>query len=199
MSFVLAQPVQFQQHIKKSRFHAFAWPIQHEQDIAHYLKQSYDSSANHQCWAWKLGQTSRYSDDGEPSGTAGRPILAVLEGQDWCNSLVVVNRWFGGVKLGTGGLVRAYSSSASQCLALAEKIERKMTSAISFDCTFAEWSIIEYQLQIQQIQLMTSFHEHGLNVSAQVNAVQLNWLNHFLQQLSRGRIQLQQDQSHDIA
>jgi len=68
-----------------------------------------DADATHNCWAWRYGTHSRSSDDGEPAGTAGRPILAAIDGQGLDRLLVVVTRWYGGIKLGAGGLVRAKS------------------------------------------------------------------------------------------
>lgn len=72
--------------------------------------------ARHHCWAWKLPEAYRFQDDGEPGGTAGRPILQVLEGAGLVHAAVIVVRYFGGVKLGTGGLVRAYTAAAQRAL-----------------------------------------------------------------------------------
>ena len=100
---------------KKSRFIAEVFPVSSEEEAAEILeevkKQYWD--ARHHCWAYVIGDTQaaeRCSDDGEPSGTAGKPILEVIRGQKLSNVLVVVTRYFGGTLLGTGGLVRAYSS-----------------------------------------------------------------------------------------
>ena len=74
-----------------------------------------DPEATHNCWAYKIGQEYRFNDDGEPGGTAGRPILQAIEGQGMDRVAVLVVRWFGGVKLGAGGLVRAYGGCAANC------------------------------------------------------------------------------------
>ena len=74
-----------------------------------------DASAGHNCWAWKCGAQYRFSDDGEPGGSAGRPILAAIEGQDMDCVAVLVSRWFGGIKLGTGGLARAWRRRGGAC------------------------------------------------------------------------------------
>lgn len=108
MPFTIAAPITFEEEIKKSRFQAIAVPVDNEQAVKTFLEQQRDSSTTHQCWAWKIGHQLRFNDDGEPSGTAGRPILATIEGNELTNVLVLVNRWYGGIKLGTGGLVRAY-------------------------------------------------------------------------------------------
>lgn len=185
--FTLAAPVQFQQEIKKSRFAAYAWPITHDDEIATHLQQCLDVSANHQCWAWKIGQQYRFSDAGEPTGTAGKPILAEIDGQAFDQVLVVVNRWFGGIKLGTGGLVRAYGSSARQCLMLAEKVELITKHAVQFYCHFAEWSILQYQMQQHQIEFTTHYLNNGMHIQAQVSASQHQHLARLLQELTRGR------------
>jgi uncharacterized YigZ family protein len=107
---------------KKSRFIAEVFPVSSEEEAAEILeevkKQYWD--ARHHCWAYVIGDTQtaeRCSDDGEPSGTAGKPILEVIRGQKLSNVLVVVTRYFGGTLLGTGGLVRAYSSACKEALA----------------------------------------------------------------------------------
>ena len=122
MPFTIASLVSLRK-TSKSRFQAFATPVENEQDVKDFLEAYRDPTTTHQCWAWKIGHHVRFNDDGEPSGTAGRPILATIEGNELTNVLVLVNRWYGGIKLGTGGLVRAYGGCAGQCLLLAEKIE----------------------------------------------------------------------------
>lgn len=114
---------------KKSRFIAHVMPISSEDEANKYIeeikKQYWD--ARHNCYAYQLGernQIQRYSDDGEPGGTAGMPILDVLRGRDIKDTIIVVTRYFGGTLLGTGGLVRAYSSSAKEGLISAGLIEK---------------------------------------------------------------------------
>lgn len=107
---------------KKSRFIAHVFPILEEQEaIAHIdrLKKEY-WDARHNCYAYVLGarnELQRFSDDGEPQGTAGKPILEVLLGEEVHDCLVVVTRYFGGILLGTGGLVRAYQAATKEGLA----------------------------------------------------------------------------------
>ncbi|MCH5265367.1 MAG: YigZ family protein [Lachnospiraceae bacterium] len=107
---------------KKSRFIANLFPVKTEEEalekIAEMRKKYYD--ARHNCFAYVLGEnneTERCSDDGEPSGTAGRPMLEVLTGQGVHDALAVVTRYFGGTLLGTGGLVRAYTAAVKEGLA----------------------------------------------------------------------------------
>ncbi len=102
---------------KKSRFIAQVFPVTTEEEVVKIIEKSKKQywDARHNCYAYVLGsggEITRCSDDGEPSGTAGRPILDVLLGRELCNVLVVVTRYFGGTLLGTGGLTRAYSQAA---------------------------------------------------------------------------------------
>jgi len=102
--------------IKKSRFAAHAAPAATVDAALAFIAAHSVPDASHNCWAYRIGQAYRFHDDGEPGGTAGRPILQAIEGQDMDRVAVLVVRWFGGVKLGAGGLVRAYGGVAAQCL-----------------------------------------------------------------------------------
>ncbi|MHA1584837.1 MAG: IMPACT family protein [Promethearchaeota archaeon] len=105
---------------KKSKFISSASPVSNEAEAKVFIQKIKDQHhrANHNCWAYRIfdpkGIISNESDEGEPSGTAGQPILYVLEKQNIVNTVIVVTRYFGGIKLGKGGLVRAYSKSCSQ-------------------------------------------------------------------------------------
>ncbi|MBP7217486.1 MAG: YigZ family protein [Acinetobacter sp.] len=190
MAFTLTHALTFEQEIKKSRFQALAAVVENEQQVKDFLAQHKDLSATHQCWAWKIGHTVRFNDDGEPSGTAGRPILATIEGNELTNVMVMVNRWYGGIKLGTGGLVRAYGGCAGQCLALAEKIELIEKIDIQFQCLFNEWAILQYELSQQGIEYQQYYTEQGVAISARAQANQIDALRHKLQDVTRGREQL---------
>ena len=187
MSFTIASLVSFEEEIKKSRFQAFATPVESEQDIKDFLEAYRDTTTTHQCWAWKIGHNVRFNDDGEPSGTAGRPILATIEGNELTNVLVLVNRWYGGIKLGTGGLVRAYGGCAGQCLILAEKIELIEKKKVFFRCNFSEWAIFQYELNQQQIDYQEDYTAEGVEVIAQMQKHQIEPFALKIQDISRGR------------
>lgn len=187
MSFTIASLISFEEEIKKSRFQAFATPVESEQDIKDFLEAYRDTTTTHQCWAWKIGHNVRFNDDGEPSGTAGRPILATIEGNELTNILVLVNRWYGGIKLGTGGLVRAYGGCAGQCLILAEKIELIEKKKVSFRCNFSEWAIFQYELNQQQIDYQEDYTAEGVEVIAQMQKHQIEPFALKIQDISRGR------------
>lgn len=121
--FTLERTETFAQDIKKSRFLAHAAPAGSEDEAKAFIAAVSDPSANHNCWAWRVGQAYRFSDDGEPSGTAGKPMLQAIDGQALDRVAVVVTRWFGGILLGSGGLMRAYGGTAAACLKAAAKSE----------------------------------------------------------------------------
>lgn len=104
--------------VKKSRFIAHAGPAASSADALAFIAAVSEADASHNCWAFAVGSdVARKSDDGEPSGTAGVPILAAIERAGLDNAVVCVVRYFGGTKLGAGGLARAYGESAAACLA----------------------------------------------------------------------------------
>jgi uncharacterized YigZ family protein len=124
MPHTIASPVHFELIIKKSRFIACVQPMPDRagaQQVVASLRAEHPGAA-HVCWALLAGGQSAAVDDGEPSGTAGRPMLDVLRHQDLEGVLATVVRYFGGVKLGAGGLVRAYTDSVAQALLQAEKV-----------------------------------------------------------------------------
>ena len=114
--------------IERSEFLGIAFPVTNEdqffEELGRIQKRWFE--ATHHCWAFRLlaDQRARSSDAGEPSGTAGKPILAAIEGADLHDVAVVVVRWFGGIKLGTGGLGRAYRESAAETLRHAAVVDR---------------------------------------------------------------------------
>lgn len=190
MPFTLAQETRFEEEIKKSRFQAIAAPVENEQEVKAFLERHKDISTTHQCWAWKIGHNVRFNDDGEPSGTAGRPILATIEGNELTNTIVLVNRWYGGIKLGTGGLVRAYGGCAGQCLVQSEKIELIEKKSIVVQCMFSEWAILQYELNSQHIEFNEDYTAEGVIVQARLQVHQIEPLALKLQDLTRGRERL---------
>ena len=135
----LAEPAEALYKEKGSKFLAYAYPVRDEEQIRECLdalrKRYYD--ATHHCYAWRLGvdgQNYRVNDDGEPSSTAGRPILGQLLSYGVTDALVVVVRYFGGTKLGVSGLIAAYKKSASAVLSAARIIER--TVDVQFEVEF---------------------------------------------------------------
>jgi len=102
--------------IKKSTFIAIVAPVTSVEQAMSFIQQYSRDNVTHNCWAYKVGQNYRFNDDGEPSGTAGMPMLKAIEGQGFDNAAALVIRYYGGIKLGTGGLMRAYGGSVNRCL-----------------------------------------------------------------------------------
>ncbi|MFI3129077.1 MAG: YigZ family protein [Bacillota bacterium] len=114
--------------------------------------------ATHNCWAFvadKNGILARFSDDGEPSGTAGKPILEVLKHKKLSYSGVVVTRYFGGIKLGAGGLVRAYTKSATDALDASNIAVFEMGTKQSFGLSYSEYEIIERFLKEEKVEILS--------------------------------------------
>lgn len=130
----LAAAVEFRHKIERSEFLGIAFPVESEEaffeELPRIQKRHFD--ATHHCWAFRLfaDARSRSSDAGEPSGTAGKPILAAIEGADLHDLGVIVVRWYGGIKLGTGGLSRAYRDTAAETLKLATPLDRYLYTRI---------------------------------------------------------------------
>jgi putative IMPACT (imprinted ancient) family translation regulator len=127
----LAAPVSATLEIKKSKFAATAWPAASPDEAAALIAAASDPSASHNVWAWRAAGSERCSDDGEPAGTAGRPVLAALAGLDRVAVLVV--RHFGGVKLGVGGLARAYGQAARESVKSGVLVEVEPAARVSLN------------------------------------------------------------------
>ena len=142
-----------EESIKKSRFIGFIYPCNSVTNAAAYLKtlQLEHSAANHIAFAYRIktekGTVCRFHDAGEPSGTAGKPIYNYIEGHDLINVLCVVVRYFGGVKLGAGGLTRAYGNTAKQAIQAAEIVEYIELASLSFVLAYNQLQPFEYQLK----------------------------------------------------
>lgn len=143
--------------VQKSKFIAVCKQVFSEQEAAQVIdaqrKKYYD--ARHHCYAWITDNARRSSDDGEPSGTAGAPILDVLSKNDMQNAIIVVTRYFGGVLLGTGGLVRAYSSAAVQALNDAEIVSMQDTALYRLKLDYSQYSRITTLLKGDEIIVMS--------------------------------------------
>ena len=142
----------YEEMIKKSRFIAWAGSVDSEQEAADFINKYHSSDATHNSFAFKIELSVRYHDDGEVSGTAGKPILSVIERQGLDHVIVLVTRYFGGIKLGASGLIRAYGGAAAKCLVSAEKEERKPKIKIVIR--------IPFNLSAIAFPLMESFHYH---------------------------------------
>ena len=134
----IAEPSESYNRVRSSKFLSYAYPVENEQQIREALdelrKKYFD--ATHHCYAWRLGPTGehfRANDDGEPSGTAGKPILGQMLSKGVTNCLIVVVRYFGGTKLGVPGLIAAYREAAEEVLSASKIIERTVDNLIRIE------------------------------------------------------------------
>jgi uncharacterized YigZ family protein len=155
--------------INRSRFIGRAFPIKSEDDVLLHLELLREefSDASHHCYAYVLGSGSniqRFNDDGEPGGTAGMPILQVILQQEVENVLVVVIRYFGGIKLGAGGLVRAYSKSAAEVLQKAGKIKMTPSNRGVISVDYGLWGTLEYFLRQKGVPILNVDYQEDVTV-----------------------------------
>lgn len=180
---------QYREEIRKSRFITLAGPIASAAEAMAFIERHSDPAATHNCWAWKLGGQYRSNDDGEPGGTAGRPILAAIEAQGFDQVVVLVIRWYGGIQLGTGGLARAYGGGANKCLQQAPRRELVQRDEFTCSCTFSELALLKLRLaELDGLILDEQFTANGVDLSLAVGFAHLEDLQQQLADLSRGRI-----------
>jgi uncharacterized YigZ family protein len=192
VAFTLSAPCEYREEIRKSRFLALAAPIASPAEAQAFLELRSDRSASHNCWAWKCGAQYRFSDDGEPGGTAGRPILAAIEGQDCDQVAVLVIRWYGGIQLGTGGLARAYGGSAAKCLQGGERIELLARVQARCHVPFAELTRVKARLAEWQVAIeREDFDAAGAALLLSLPAERLDEVSQRLADLGRGQIRLE--------
>src|SRR5690606_3994267 len=148
-------------------------------------------SSDLNCWAWKIGQQYRFNDDGEPGGTAGRPILAAIEGQGFDQVVVLVIRWYGGILLGTGGLARAYGGCAAKCLRAGSRERMVARIALRCHCAFAEHALVRQRLlEVEAVIDEERYLADGVAMMFQLAPERRERLQQQLADLSRGRLVL---------
>lgn len=184
----LAGEARLQQEIKKSRFLAIAAPVDDADAALAFVARVGTPAATHNCWAYRIGPLYRFSDDGEPGGSAGRPILAAIEGQGLDRVAVVVTRWFGGVKLGVGGLVRAYGGCAAECLRLAERRVVVERITLRVRCDFAVAATLYAKLrEFEAVRQSETASADGVELHLDLPGEHVAALTAFVRDASRGR------------
>jgi len=161
--------------VKKSAFHAFATEVKNKDAATSVLmaeKQRYPA-ARHHCWAYVIGQPQQpehasMSDDGEPSGTAGKPILNIIQHHNIGNTMIVVSRYFGGIKLGASGLIRAYAGAAKEALGQLATVpyvhQISITACMSFDKEHA----FRHELMLASGTIEHTDYANTITISARV-------------------------------
>lgn len=178
--------------IKGSRFIAWAAPAASEEEALELLgkARAEHPDATHHCSAWRLGETVRFSDDGEPGGTAGRPMLEVLLRRDLQYAAVIVIRYYGGTKLGAGGLVRAYSGSAAKALDAAGTREVLEQGSLQLTIPFALVdSVIRFVADVPAVRTTASeYTAEGLELELEMPVNQVPELKEQLRDHTRDEL-----------
>lgn len=183
----------FELEEKRSRFLVRACAVASPAEALSRLAALSDPAATHNCWAYRIGEQYRFSDDGEPGGTAGRPILAAIEGQGVDRVLVVVTRHFGGIKLGAGGLVRAYGGAAASCLRGADQVERWPTVRLRVAVSFTDISTLQALLARMSdlARLAEDYTADGAIFTVRVEQRHLSDFERALSDATRGRAKVE--------
>ena len=184
---------------KKSRFIAEVYPIESEEQAAQILEETRKKywDARHNCFAYVIGergQLARCSDDGEPSGTAGRPMLDVILGEDIYNVAVVVTRYFGGVLLGTGGLVRAYSKAVQEGLAASKVILKQKGIALKITTDYTGLGKIQYIAGERNIPVLDSEYTDKVVMKLLVPVQDVGSVQKAITEGTNGRAGIEKDQ-----
>ncbi len=156
---------EFVLEIKKSKFMAFCFEVQNEHEAQRLVKdyQKKYADATHVCYAYKLKSTAKMSDDGEPQGTAGKPIFDLITLKNLTNTLIIVVRYFGGIKLGAGGLTRAYSNSANEVIKLAGEKEVVETEQLKIKLSLSKSKLVNQLNNLDGV--LNSATQYGNNIT----------------------------------
>lgn len=178
---------------KRSRFISHLLPVESEEDarafIAQMKKQYYD--ARHNCWCYLIGEnTVRYSDDGEPQGTAGQPMLNVFRREGVTNVVCVVTRYFGGILLGAGGLVRAYSHTCALALDAARVCQMHPTERWLFEVAYPLWDRVQHALKSLPARLVGTDFAAAVSFELDMKAADTKRVLAELTRVTDGRVEL---------
>ena len=190
--YTLAQPVHADIDIRKSRFIALATPVAGRdaaQELVSTLRAEHPD-ASHVCWALLAGGHSGMSDDGEPSGTAGRPIMEVLRHHELDNVLGVVVRYFGGVKLGAGGLVRAYTDAIATALKQAQRVEYVAQAVLEVNVDYGAEAKVRRWIEQQGYLLKGGSHGARVTLTIGLPAAECDLAREALRDLTQGQAQI---------
>lgn len=157
----IAKPFQNSIDIKKSQFICRLFPAQTEKEAKQIIREISEEykDATHNCTAYVVSDGEGYDDNGEPGGTAGRPMLNVLKKNEIKNVVAIVTRYFGGIKLGAGGLVRAYSKSVLECLAIAEIVEMELYELFRFTFEYQDIKAIDAEVRAKNLAVVEKQYE----------------------------------------
>ena len=179
---------------KRSRFIGHLWPISTEEEAQEHIREMKKKyhDARHNCWCYLLGKDLlRYSDDGEPQGTAGQPMLNVFQREGVTDVVCVVTRYFGGILLGAGGLTRAYSKGARDTLAAAGAATVRQWAQVGFSCPYPLLERVKLELAAADGQAERMEYGAAVEITASLPAERVDTLQQRLTELSAGGMSLQ--------
>ena len=181
----IAKSFQSSIDIKKSQFICRLFPAQNEKEAKAIIREISEKykDATHNCTAYVVSDGEGYDDNGEPGGTAGRPMLNVLKKNEIQNVVAIVTRYFGGIKLGAGGLVRAYSKSVLETLAIAEIVEMELYEIFKFSFDYAHIKTIDSELRGKKLAIIHK--EYDVNVSYFVATENIEMIENLKEKLSK--------------
>ncbi|MBO5137816.1 MAG: YigZ family protein [Spirochaetaceae bacterium] len=189
---VLSEYAKAELVIKKSRFFAEVFPVATQEQARSLLKEQKAKylDATHVVHAFVIGSKAEVmgmSDDGEPSGTAGRPVLDVLKGKNCTNIMLTVTRWFGGTLLGTGGLVKAYSESAKTVLNLAFFHELVEKTVFDFSVSYDQYELVKrFLMSIDASEIREEF-DVAVKIQGKILSCHKQSLQKYITELSKGQ------------
>jgi uncharacterized YigZ family protein len=180
--------------IKNSKFIGQTYSvdsIESAQSILTEIKKK-EYNANHNCFAFIIGlgnkKIFKYSDDGEPNGTAGKPIYDVMDGNQLTNILLVVTRYFGGTKLGTGGLVKAYGEAAKSVLEKSGIVKKYITDVIEFDIDFLHFNSLNHIIANSNARILKSDFSNHVKIKLEVRKSKTTQIKNELTELTSGKV-----------
>lgn len=159
---------------KKSKFIANIFYVESQEEAENYIKEISKKyhDARHNCYAYSVfsddGLINKFSDDGEPSGTAGAPMLNIITSKEITNVLVIVTRYFGGILLGTGGLVRAYSEATNQALEKVNIIQKDYGLEVMFETNYSELEKMKYYFRQNNIKIINAIYEEKIKIMVEI-------------------------------
>lgn len=185
---------------KKSRFIAHVFPVETEEEAVKFIEETKKKywDARHNCYAFVLGskgELTRCSDDGEPSGTAGRPILEVLLGKKICNVLVIVTRYFGGTLLGTGGLVRAYSQATQAGIAASRVIMKQAGHRITVTTDYNGIGKLQYLANTMELSVLDTVYSDVVIMTLFVPVLLCDKVIKEVTQITAGQAKIEKEES----
>lgn len=183
---------------KKSHFIGYVRHTESEEEALAFIneirKKHYD--ARHNCFAYCVDgeqQTQRFSDDGEPGGTAGKPILEVIKGNELCDVCIVVTRYFGGTLLGTGGLVRAYTDAAKACIENTKVLTKRRMIPMKLHTNYTDFGKIQYLLASEEIPIIDSEYGEDVCVHVEIFVDDADKVKKKLVEVTAARIKIDED------